>query len=71
MKVLWLVLVLAACTVAVALAQRDWGRWQETEVVKCCIKSVALDTPATCREMGKLQCDQAGGQAVNDCSQCK
>ena len=71
MKILWFVLLLAACTTAISLAQRGREGWQETEVVKCCIKSVALDTPPSCREMGLLQCQQAGGKQVKDCSECK
>ena len=71
MKILWFVLLLAALTTAVSLAQRGREGWRETEDIKCCIKSVARDTPPECREMGRLLCQQSGGKPVNHCSECK
>lgn len=71
MRIFWLVLLMAACTAAVALAQRGRSGWIETEVVKCCIPARAMDAFPTCQEMGKLLCDQSGGKQVKDCDECE
>jgi hypothetical protein len=72
MKILLWALVLTTCVVALSFAQRGGGMdWVQEGTINCCIKSVALDAPSTCKKLDPLACQNAGGKKVKDCSECK
>lgn len=71
MKIVFMTLLILACMVFVTVAQQTPPGWQPTQLIDCCIRSVASDSWPECKQMDPLACRQAGGKQVDDCSQCK
>ena len=69
MRFTFFVVTLLVCATGLACAQSS-SQWVETKTVNCCIRSVAMDTPPDCKQLGALDCQNAGGKAVSDCSKC-
>lgn len=71
MKYVAIALVLAAFTINVAGATGPQEKPFDQTMVKCCVKSLALDTPPRCFQTTAQDCFKQGGKEVKDCAQCK
>jgi hypothetical protein len=71
MKYCVLALVLAAFAITCAWATGPQGQPFSHDIVKCCVKSRALDTPRRCFETSSQDCFEQGGTEVRDCAKCK
>lgn len=71
MKYCVLALVLAVFAITCAWATGSQEEPFPHDIVKCCVKSRALDTPPRCFETSSQGCFKQGGTEVRDCAKCK